>query len=149
MAFLVSFVHRKSKHQENSTYTQPWSPYQKIKPTCHNLYQYISSLHGSFKESRVQKCSRKTQVKFRVEAHTYCSLTDFRWYQLASLFFYFFCSSSRECFIGLVKFSHTVCCCCFVLFLKSLTYIFITDIYYTLAVKKHCKVLVNFSELTE
>lgn len=32
---------------------------------------------------------------------------------------------------------------------KSLTYIFVIDRYYTLAVKKHCKVLVNFSELTE
>lgn len=94
------------------------------------------------------------RCKNRVEAHVYSSLTDFRWHQLAGDFVcmcvcFFPLSFSREYFICLPKFPHAICSCCFVLFLKSLTYIFIIDRYYTLAVKKHCKVLVNFSELTE
>lgn len=87
VVFLVSFTHKKSKHQKSSTYTQPGylevfrSQQPLSKKPCYNPYQFISSLHGSVKESRVQKCWRITKdnvKKNRVEVHIYCSLTDFR-----------------------------------------------------------------------
>jgi len=71
VALLVSVMHRKSKHQKSSTDTQPRCPevlgsQQPLpKKPCYNPYQSISSLHGSFKESRVQKHWRMT--KDRVE----------------------------------------------------------------------------------